>query len=52
MIEIKKESFEKFQKKLEIYHKLAEAEKEAELCDVRCSVKDVQDAMRMAIFEK
>ena len=49
MVVLSMESFENLQFESEVYFKLQEAEKEAELTDTRYSSKDVLKAMREAI---
>ena len=49
MVVMSMEAFENFQFESEVYCKLQEAEREAELTDRRYSSKDVLNAMRSAI---
>ena len=49
MVVMSMEAFENLQFESEVYFKLQEAEKEAELTDTRYSSKDVLKAMREAI---
>jgi hypothetical protein len=49
MVVLSMESFENLQFESEVYFKLQEAEKEADLTDTRYSSKDVLKAMREAI---
>lgn len=49
MVVMSMEAFENLQLESEIYHKLQEAEREAELTDQRYSSKDVWKAMKSAI---
>ena len=49
MVVLSKEAFENLQFESEVYFKLQEAEKEAELTDQRYSSKDVLKAMKDAI---
>lgn len=49
MVVLSMESFENLQFESEVFFKLQEAEKEAELTDTRYSSKDVLKAMRKAI---
>lgn len=49
MVVMSMEAFEKFHFDSDVYCKLLEAEREAELTDVRYSSKDVLKAMREAI---
>lgn len=49
MVVLSMESFENLQFESEVYFRLQEAEKEAELTDTRYSSKDVLKAMREAI---
>lgn len=49
MVVLSIEAYEKLQFESEVYFKLQEAEREAELTDVRYSSKDVLRAMRDAI---
>ena len=51
MVVMSMEAFEKLHFESEIYFKLAEAEKEAELKEVRYSSKDVLKALKDAIDE-
>lgn len=51
MVVMSMESFEKLHFDSDVYCKLLEAEREAELTDVRYSSKDVLKAMREAIGE-
>lgn len=49
MVVLSMEAFENLQFESEVYFKLQEAEREAELTDQRYSVKDVLKAMKVAI---
>ena len=49
MVVLSMEAYENLQFDSEVYFKLQEAEREAELCDIRYSSKDVLKAMRDAI---
>ncbi len=49
MVVMSMETYEKLQFESEVYFKLQEAEKEAELTDTRYSSKDVLAAMKQAI---
>lgn len=49
MVVLSMEAYENLQFESEVYFKLQEAEREAELTDVRYSSKDVLKAMREAI---
>ena len=51
MVVLSMEAYEKLHFESEVYFKLMEAEREAELSDIRYSSKDVLKAMREAIEE-
>ena len=52
MVVMSMEAFEKFHFDSDVYFKLLEAEREAELTNIRYSSKDVLKAMREAIGEE